>query len=191
MSDTRKRILDAARELYLERGHRGVTMRGVADRVGVTATALYRHFNDKESLVEEVVSEGFRMFSGYLYRSLEGADAAERFRLSGEAYLSFGLEQPEFYRTLFMSARFDGSSQMKNEDPRSSATFRFLVDRVAECVNDGVLRTDDLEPLALTIWAHTHGLLSLFIAGALPVDEEEFREVYGKSLNHLMEGIAT
>lgn len=70
--DTRTRILNAARELYLEGGHRSVTMRGVAERVGVTATALYRQFDDKDALMNEVVDEGFRRFGRYLYKSLEG-----------------------------------------------------------------------------------------------------------------------
>lgn len=186
--DTRGRILDAARDLYLEEGRAAVTMRAVAERVGVTATALYRHFHNKDALITEVIDEGFRTFASYLYRALEGPDPGARLRLAGEAYLEFGLEHPEFYRTIFMAegrARAPGE-----EDMQSSATFRFLKDRVAECVDAGVLEPAPPEDLALTIWAHTHGLVSLFISGALPMDEDEFRSVYGRSLHDLIAGLA-
>src|SRR5688500_14212211 len=125
MTDARTRILDAARELFLEEGQGGVTMRSVADRVGVTATALYRHFESKDALVHAVIDGGFQTFGGYLYRSLKGATAAERMRLSGQAYLDFALEQPEMYRTLFMTPWPD--SAHGKSDAQWNATFTFLV----------------------------------------------------------------
>src|SRR4051794_30416259 len=105
MSEARTRILDAARALFLEEGVEAVTMRRVAKRVGVTATALYRHFEGKDALLGAVLDAGFQSFGGYLYQALQGADPQERMRLSGQGYLDFALEQPEVYRTIFMAPR--------------------------------------------------------------------------------------
>src|SRR5436309_821555 len=95
MSETRARILDAARSVFIEMGAEAVTMRRVAERVGVTPTALYRHFEHKDALLNTVIDAGFETFASYLYRSLQGQTPTERLERSGAAYLSFALEQPE------------------------------------------------------------------------------------------------
>ncbi len=185
---TRERILGAAREIYLEEGQGGVTMRAVAARVGVTPTALYRHFPRREALVDEVLDAGFGVFGGYLERALEGRTAGERLRLAGSGYLSFALEQPEIYRTIFMSAR---PADSEPRDARREATFRFLVERVRECMRAGEIAAGDPAATALTIWAHVHGLVSLRISGALAGSEEDFRAAYGASLGRLFGGLRT
>ena len=184
MSETRARILRVTRDLYLSEGAAAVSTRRVAERVGVTATALYRHFPGKDALVEEVVSEAYRVFAGYLEQSLEGRTPGERLKRSGGAYLRFALEQPEMYRTIFMTGA-PGSGG----DHRRRATFSFLVDRVRECVEGGELRPGDPEEIAVTIWAHVHGLVSLHIAGALGGGEEAFRGLYSASLGRLFRGL--
>ena len=75
----------------------------MAKRVGVTATALYRHFDNKGDLLRSLLVQAFETFGSYLYRALGGKTPMERFRRSAEAYLDFALEQREIYRTLFMS----------------------------------------------------------------------------------------
>jgi AcrR family transcriptional regulator len=189
VTDTRVRILAAAQRLYLEEGVEGVTMRRVAERVGVTPTALYRHFESKDSLVEAVITEGYRVFGGYLHRSLAGATPAERLRLSGQAYLDFALQQSEMYRTIFMTPLRGSTGYLEPRDPRKDATFRFLVDRVGECIRSGDLAPDDPEEVAVTIWASVHGLVALYIAGAFTGGEVAFRSIYEASMGRLFRGL--
>ncbi|MCI0572129.1 MAG: TetR/AcrR family transcriptional regulator [Myxococcaceae bacterium] len=188
MSEARTRILDAARALFLSGGAGAVTMRSVAERVGVTATALYRHFENKDELLGEVINAGFRGFGGYLYRALQGATPQERLQRSGQAYLDFALEQPEMYRTIFMSTR--PAEACTAREPSMDATFRFLVDRVRECIQQGALRQDEPEDVALFIWAHVHGLVSLYLTGASGQTEQEFRETYRRSVERLFSGLS-
>lgn len=159
-------------------------MRAIAKRVGVTATALYRHFESKEALLQEVIDEGLRIFGSYLYRALEGPDPRTRLRLSGSAYLQFALEHPAFYRTIFMSGHGESA-----RESQTSATFQFLRDRVDECIEAGILKPAHPDDLALTIWAHTHGLVSLYISRVLPMSEDDFRARYAKSLGLMIKGI--
>jgi AcrR family transcriptional regulator len=188
MTEARTRILTAARELFLAGGAEAMTMRGVAERVGVTATALYRHFENKDALLHAVIGAGFEGFGGYLYRALRGASALERLRLSGQAYLDFALEQPEMYRTLFMTPR-PALACEEPSGPPLHTTFHFLVDRVRECMQAGALRGDDPEAVAIAIWAHVHGLVSLYITGATGQTEPVFRETYRRSLERLFTGL--
>lgn len=188
MTDARTRVLEAARALFLEGGAAAVTMRNVADRVGVTATALYRHFDNKDALVESVVASGFETFGSYLYRGLEGRTPEERLQRSGEGYLRFALEQPQMYRTIFMTPH--PARTGKPSSPGSGATFRFLVDRVRECIAAGTLKRGDPEELALTIWAHVHGLVALQLTGATGLTDAAFQKAYASSLQRLFSGLA-
>jgi AcrR family transcriptional regulator len=190
MSEARDRILSAAREVFLEGGAEAVTMRSVAERVGVTATALYRHFDGKEALLQAVIRAGFEGFGSYLYRSLAGAGPLERLQLSGQAYLDFALQQPQVYRTIFMTPLPAGSCEPSDlPDSNKAATFRFLTDRVRECMEAGQLRKDDPDAVALAIWAHVHGLVSLYLSGALGMAEQPFREAYAQSVQRLFSGL--
>ena len=70
--DTRQQILCEAREVFLENGLSGFSMRTVAQRVGVTATALYRHFDGKDALLASMLGEAFATVGSYLGRALAG-----------------------------------------------------------------------------------------------------------------------
>ena len=71
MSELRERISAAAQELYLREGVEGVSMRKVADMVGVSAPAIYRHFENKDALLDEIVVRGLRILEQYLRPALE------------------------------------------------------------------------------------------------------------------------
>lgn len=187
MTDPRNRILSAATELFLQGGSTALTMRGVAEVVGVTPTALYRHFENKEALLRAVLGAGFQVFGTYLYGALQGATPGERLRLSGQAYLDFALEQPQAYRTIFMTPR--GDPACGNPEPQWRATLQFLEDRVRESMDAGVLRRGDPEEVAVTIWSHVHGLVSLHLVDATGLDEARFRKLYAGSLARLFEGL--
>src|SRR5690348_12065062 len=134
--ETRDRILSESRELLREQGLLGFSMRGVAERVGVTATALYRHFEDKDALLATLLDEGFSTFSTYLMRALSGKTPLERLRRSGVAYLDFALEHPRDYALMFMTPCADLGLETVSESAkaRMDGTFVFLVDRIKECI---------------------------------------------------------
>ncbi|HVE83271.1 MAG TPA: TetR/AcrR family transcriptional regulator [Myxococcales bacterium] len=192
-AEPRARILESARALYLEGGAEAVTMRSVAKKVGVTATALYRHFDNKDDLLGELIRQGFETFGTYLYRALSGRTPAERLRRSAEAYCDFALEQREMYRTLFMSqVTGDRKELVKRNDPDCDprSTYRFLIDRLRECIESGDVRDEDPELLAVSVWAHVHGLVSLQICGSMGVPDDKFRQAYRRSIDLLMSGLA-
>lgn len=181
---TRVRILAAARDLFVEAGAEAVTMRAVAARVGLTPMALYRHFRSRAALLRAVSDEGHGTFLSYLQRALAEPSAAARLVRAGQEYLNFALEHPRDYTVMFM--RPTGLDEQRSGPQwRDVATFRFLVDRIRECVVAGVLRADDPESAALTVWAHVHGLVSLYLAQKLDLDEAAFRARFARSIADL------
>jgi AcrR family transcriptional regulator len=192
-ADTRARLLRHAREVYLEGGAAHFSLREVARRVGISAPAVYRHFDSKEALLSAVCQEGFRTFSSYLMRALAASTPLQRLRATGDHYLRFALENVHDYRVIFMSdvAALAGTDTPVN--PReTSPTFQFLVDRVRECIVARDLAPGDPSDIAATIWAHVHGLASLRLSGHLGSvgDDETFAAFFRRSTDHLLAGFA-
>jgi AcrR family transcriptional regulator len=185
MAATGDRILSAARDLLLEHGIEGVSMRAVAGRVGLTPMALYRHFRSKEDLLGALVEQGHATFLQYLQRALAEPSPAARLARSAYEYLNFALEHRQDYRVMFMMAT---AAPRAGTAPqwRDVATFRFLVDRIRDCAEAGLLRVDDAELTALSTWAHVHGLVSLYLANKLQLDEAQFSTLYARSAASLM-----
>jgi AcrR family transcriptional regulator len=187
--DTRSRILNEARELLLEAGLSGFSMRALAERVGVTATALYRHFDDRDALLASLLDQGFRTFGSYLMRALSGATPLERFRLTGKGYLDFALEHPRDYELMFLTNCEDLGLQRLSEEiaQRAQSTFVFLVDRVSECMEAGVFARADSRTVAVYVWAQTHGLASLWLVGQLAksLDLAGFQELCDFTLDRI------
>src|SRR5262249_15993754 len=93
--DLRRMILDVAGELILEQGYEGFSMRRVAERIGYSATTIYRYYEDKDDLLFAVINEGFSEFARQLRGAAEGArDPLKRLEALGRAYIRFGLENP-------------------------------------------------------------------------------------------------
>ena len=182
----RERILAEARDLFLEGGAGGVTMRGVAARIGVTPMALYRHFDNRDELLAAIVAHGHATFLRYLNRALAEPTPAARLRAAGDQYLAFALDHPRSYAVMFMEHAAPRSTRRRAQAWEDAATFRFLVDRIRECAAAGALRVDDAEDVALTVWAHVHGLVSLFLAGRLAVDRRAFSKIYRRSIDALL-----
>ena len=188
----RDRILAEASDLFLTHGVGGVTMRGLASRMKVTPIALYRHFDSREALLNAIVAEGHATFLRYLNRALAAATPGDRLLVSGEQYLAFALDHPRSYAVMFMehvpescAPSGPNSTSGPNSGPTTwgdAATFQFLVDRIRDCTAAGLLHTDDPKAVALTIWAHVHGLVSLFLAGKLPLARAEFERTYLRSI---------
>lgn len=179
----RQHILDAARDLFVERGGSAVTMRGVAARVGVTPMALYRHFASREALLAELVTQGHDAFLGYLNRALAEPTAAGRLVASSRQYLAFALEHPQTYAVMFMEPA--DAPAAGDQRWRDLATFRFLVDRIRDAAAEGALVVDDPEEAALLVWAQVHGLVSLYLAGKLAMERAAFARVYVAAIGRL------
>jgi AcrR family transcriptional regulator len=192
MTDARGKILAAACELYLAEGLDGFSMRKLGRRVGVTAPALYRHFASREEVLLALVSESHRVLGQYLYRALSGRTPNERMTLAGEGYLDFALENPMLYDILHLSPSVLGVDVLpENVADQACATGQFWMDRVRESVDAGLLRPCDPEELGVTLWAHAHGLISLYLRGSLEMSEATFREVYRGSGARIFQGLGT
>ncbi len=195
MNDTYGRIIETTKELYHEGGLKAISMRKIGARLDLSATAIYRHFKNKEHLLIAVFEEGFKAFTEFLWDSLAGETPLERLRSTGEAYLRFALEEPLYYQVLFMVPMQHLGYKAMPETAKEELhrAFLFLVDRVRECIDQGSFKEGAAETIAVAIWGHSHGLVSLYLNGHFQQCEcdEEFTGFFWNSLDHLLLGLTT
>src|SRR5258708_38750522 len=157
-------ILVAAKELFLEQGVENVTTRKIAERVGISQTALFTYYSSKDKILARLIQDAFaelgRMVAGL---GAEAADTRDWFRRCVAGYVRFGLKYPNEYRLAFMVMR---AWQAASGVPR----FLGIQKPVCQALEEGVLRRDLGSPRlgAQTLWASMHGLTSLLIARPRP-----------------------
>lgn len=162
--DTKARILESAMAVYQERGYTHFSMRKVAAGAGVTAMAIYRHFEDKDHLLHHVLVEGFRAWNARLTSLGETAGPKDRLLAASDAYLSFALEHPALFHMMFMAVDKVGALKTVTEEGQIEIerTFRTFAVYVGLC---DFPSTRDLIEQSVALWAFGHGLVSLKLAG--------------------------
>ncbi len=183
---TKTAILNAARDLCLAEGLSAVTMRAIAGEVGISATAIYRHYRDREAIINELIGHANREFSKYLVGPDSGWD---RFVSIAHGYLRFYLEEPRLYELLFVTQnRPDvGSLPERVESPN----FAYFVDAIAENMTSGLLRPDDPVEVAITCWAYFHGLTQLHRTGRFESSPRDLNDLFNRGLLLLLSGLAS
>ena len=166
--DLRRALLDEALRTIETQGVEHLTLRTVGARLGVSRSALYRHFADKQSLLATVGKEGFRKLRQALADAWEenghgraGFDAMHR------AYLQFAVAHPSHYRVMF-GGFIESAAKDDHFISEARAAFQVLLDALVEQQNAGDIRRDDPVLMARFVWALVHGTAMLFINGQLP-----------------------
>lgn len=169
-----------------------MSMRKIAKETNISATAIYRHFENKEAILTAIVANDAEHFLEYLSRGLKGKTPAERLQLTGIGYLDFALDHPNYYRLMFMSPLedFDLEQLQEQSSEDFAATFQFLIDRVRECMDTGVLMCANPRDVATMIWATSHGVVSLQLADHFGgISDSDFRCLYLRTVTALLQGL--
>jgi len=168
-SETRDKILDAARELFFTEGYEGVSMRKVAEKIEYSPTAIYVHFADKEELFRELCHQDYAALAQVFQSSVISTDPVERLKQIGAIYVDFGTRYPNHYKFMFMTTHpaqeLDDADCDVHGNPEKDA-YAFLRWAVQQAVDAGCFREGlrDAELISQTLWASVHGVISLEIA---------------------------
>lgn len=165
--DLRRALLDGALATIRAQGVDGVTLRELGARLGVSRTALYRHFADKRALLAAVATEGFRTLRLQLVTAWEeGGREEAAFQMMGVGYVRFAIANPAHYRVMF-GGFVDPRAQDEELAAEGAAAFQALVDAISALKRDAVTRDDDTLIMARFVWAAVHGVAMLGIDGRL------------------------
>jgi AcrR family transcriptional regulator len=162
----RRRAADAAMQLFAEQGYEGVTMRALAAELGCSPMTPYRYFQGKAELYALVRTEAFRRFADRQEKAASGGGSViDRLLRLKKSYIRFAVDQPDAYRIMF-ELRQPTARRHGELGAQSKRAFSYLHAAVAEAVAAGHFSGDPLT-IAHILWANTHGLVSLHLAGKL------------------------
>jgi AcrR family transcriptional regulator len=184
---TETEILDAAYDLYAREGLDGVSMRRVASRVGISATALYRHFEDKDALIAGVADRGFERFAAALRRPPVARAPKARVMQILERYRDLACRRPDLFRLMFATARRGARRFPDDFAAHRSRVFDELRGAVERGMARGDFRRGGSLEVALSLWAQAHGLLALAESGRFA--RGRFEALYRKLLRHMIGGL--
>ena len=141
-----------------------MSIRAIADAVGVTPPSIYLHFADKDELMWALCEERFADLDRLIEEEADADDPVESLLLRGRAYVRFGLENPEHYRILFMGRRPDRHEFWDAKGPEPPGAFVHLVEAVQRCIDAGAFSVTDPFFVATAMWSVVHGITSLMIS---------------------------
>lgn len=189
--DLRRALLQAAVRTIQKHGFDALTLRAVGDELGVSRSALYRHFANKAALLTAVASEGFRMLESALRSSWESnGKGVPGFQAQGEAYVQFALDHPWHYRVMFGSG-FELEADDAELNESGAAAFAALVEALVEQQAQGLVRKDDPQLQANFAWATVHGVAMLAIDGNFAHHGTDLRAVIRYAVERIRSGIGS
>jgi AcrR family transcriptional regulator len=214
----RRQLLDATVELLKTDEISQISMRKVANSIGVSHNALYRHFADKDTLLAEVAEEGFMLFRDGLQSQIDQYpnEPIKQLQNMGVAYVKFALSYPSYYRVMFGAYRTkppqkfpllsSTSTEMstlsveqliRDVEPQTTGfnvkgeAFMVLVNTVIRCQEAGLIKQEDPKTQALACWSIVHGLAMLFIDGQILITEENLITLLsGLMVQFLIDGLS-
>ncbi len=163
---TRESVVGAARAHIVERGLESISLRQIGASLGVTAPALYAYVTDKRDLLRGVAESAFQELLTR-FDAVRETEPLTRMRALSRVYITFALENPELFRTMFLFppelALGDTTGQ---ELPLATQAFNYAIDALTAAQAAGLVR-DDVDPLIVTFtnWTVTHGLATVLNLG--------------------------
>lgn len=165
--DLRAALLDTTAKMIVEQGIHKVSMRSLSNMIGVSRTAPYRHFDDKEALLCAVAEHGFRRLGEKMRQAAASSGSAvSRFEKMAMAYVDFALANPAYYKLMFGK---EMASDTPSEDllTAAMATLEEAFTIIKECQVEGSFRKGNPNSLTNVVWSTLHGLVSLLIDGQI------------------------
>lgn len=189
----RQVLIDAAVEIISLQGEKELSLRKMALKAGVSHTAPYRHFKDKNAILAAVARQGFEMMLNETRERIAASrgNDLDHFAICGLSYVDFAIHHPSYYRVMF-GARTENSYFNEELIPESTSVFKLLMETIKICQKKGFLKQGDPEEMALAAWSMTHGFAMLRIDRHIPenkMDPKMFESLQTRVVTAVYEGL--
>lgn len=188
-NSTARQIFAAARRLLKDEGTEAVTMRRVADAVGITAMALYRHYANRAGLLNALADAGFEEVAFRLADAPSDGPIEERLAAILDIFLTHALQNPRLFELMFLKQR-EGARRYPGDfkagrSPTAGATAALI----EEGMKSGYFRKDDAWEITFEMGALLQGLIMLYLGGRMGMSAARFRTFCHRSLSRYINGI--
>jgi len=176
--EMQKLILDTAMKLFLEKGFENITIRHIAEKIEYSPATIYLYFKDKDEIIYTLHREGFEKLYTWQQKILSINDPLKRLHKHAEMYVSFALENPEYYDLMFIKrASFRKIKEMKCIDGVNweigIRSYDLLKKNIEECMKEGFFPETNIDVAAFSLWSYVHGIVSLIIRDRCSMFPEE------------------
>ncbi|MFB6457386.1 TetR/AcrR family transcriptional regulator [Chitinophaga sp. Hz27] len=169
-AEMRRRIVDAAIEMFVAEGYEKVSIRNIADKIEYSPATIYLYYKDKDELLYDVQSEAFHKLAAWFRERIIAVNPLERLEQLMMAYVSFAQAHPELYDLMFIIKAPMNSVEDEEWDNGLEA-FNYLTGTAKACVDQKLIRFDDPMVAGLSIWAFVHGFVSLNLRCRIKISE--------------------
>jgi AcrR family transcriptional regulator len=189
--NTALKIANAARKLLDKDGAEAVTMRRVAQAVGITPMAIYRHYPDRAALLNALANSGFQELAESLKARRFSGGLEKRLAKMADLYLDHAMDNPRLFELMFLARREGARQYPRDFKDRQSPTATLMADIIAAAMREGELKQDDHWEITFEIGALSHGLIMLYLGGRVSLTQAAFRALYRRSFRRYFDGIRT
>jgi AcrR family transcriptional regulator len=188
---TPQKIAGAARRLLDKEGAEGVTMRRVATAVGITPMALYRHYPNRDGLLNALADAGFAELTAKLTGlRLTGGVDRQLLKIL-DVFLDHAFDKPWLFELMFLTKREGARQYPEAFRARRSPTANVSADVIARAMETGYLRKDDVWEIVFETGALMQGLIMLYLGGRMVMSPSEFRAFCHRSFGRYLNGVRT
>lgn len=186
-------ILKTAADMFRKQGYESTSMRAIAKAIDYSPGTIYRYFKDKDELMFEISTTGFRIFYQYLSEVRKIEDPMERLQVLGRQYLLFAKDHPAYYDLMFIMPDPLKSLEEGEHWEDGHQSHGVLVEVIQECMKNGHFQGHDPIVLSLMIWGQVHGMVALQIRCRLEMytgkDQNELLQDALNSFNHIISNV--
>ncbi len=162
--EMRLKILETAQQIFIEEGFEKASIRAIADRIEYSPATIYLYFKDKNELFFAVHELGFEKLLEEMTKAIEGInDPVEELRQRGFAYMKFAFENPEMYDLMFIQNAPMDSMKESDSWTCGQLCLSLLFESIQRCIQANLIKINDVNIAAMSIWSFMHGLVSLKI----------------------------
>lgn len=188
--DLKNALIKSGVEILAKEGIGKLSLRKVARKAGVSHTAPYSHFSDKQSLIAAISTEGFQRLSKALDSAIKShKDNPQKQLIEGaQAYVKFALANKDIFKIMFSSAL-----EKEKEYPAfvevSQKTFQQVVDIVRACQEAGIIKFGEADVIAVIIWGQVHGVITLALESQIPhtvLEKKSLQEMVAQAIEQTL-----
>ena len=188
-NNTADRIASVALTILEKEGPEAVSMRRIAEAVGITPMAIYHHFPSREALLNTITDREFAKLLSYMQAQPLNGGFENRLLAVLAGYVDYALARPRIFDFIFSRPRPGARQFPKDFRARRSPTLNPVADLLAAEMEKGFLKRDDVWEVAFALWAHVHGYVMLYRAGRVALSEKEFRKLLHRSIRKFLHGL--
>lgn len=186
---TAKRIAEEALAILETEGPDAVSMRRIAQALNITPMAIYHHYPNREALLLSLVYDELATLQALADRAVATRTRGNRLVRIVDAYLDYAFERPHVFDYMFTLRRRQDVRYPGGFRAGRSPTLTPVADEIAAAMKTGELKKGDVWEIAMQLWAHAHGYVTMYRAGWFELSEKEFRALYHRAVKRLLDGL--